>query len=123
MTLVVKQKAATPIATVKDGTYRARLTRVTQFTNTYGERLGFEFTIEGGDFDGEKLMRSTAPQLTQQSKLAQVIEGVTGRSLTDKDFQSGVDLESMLGMECRILVLQSKSKTGVVYSNVERVFT
>ena len=57
MALVVKQKAAEPLAAVKDGTYRARLTKIKQFTNTYGERLGFEFTIEGGDFDGERVLR------------------------------------------------------------------
>lgn len=122
MALVVKQKAAEPLAAVKDGTYRARLTKIKQFTNTYGERLGFEFTIEGGDFDGERVLRSTAPQLTQQSKLAQVVEGVLGRSLTDKEFQAGIDLEALLGLECQLLVLQSRSKTGAVYSNVERVF-
>jgi hypothetical protein len=60
--------------------------------------------------------------LTQQSKLAQVVEGVLGRSLTDKEFQVGIDLEALLGLECQILVLQSRSKTGAVYSNVERVF-
>ena len=87
-----------------------------------GERIGFEFTIQGGPFDGEMVMRSTAPQLTRQSKLAEVIEGILGRDLTDKELQGGFDLEDLIDKECSILVLQSKSKTGTVYSNVERVF-
>ena len=45
-----------------------------------------------------------------------------GRSLTDKELQGGFDLEVLIDKECSILVLQSKSKTGAVYSNVERVF-
>jgi hypothetical protein len=122
MVFVVKQKAAEPVASVKDGTYRATLSNLKQFANTYGERVGFEFTITGGQFDGEKVMRSTAPQLTKQSKLAEVIEGIMGRSLTDKELQGGFDLEDLIDKECSILVLQSKSKTGAVYSNVERVF-
>ena len=69
-----------------------------------------------------KVMRSTAPQLTKQSKLTQVIEGITGRELTDRELESGIDLEQLIGDECQILVLQSRSKTGAVYSNVERVF-
>ena len=122
MVFKVKPKAATPAASIKDGTYRATVSNLKQFANTYGERIGFEFTIQGGQFDGERVMRSTAPQLTKQSKLAEVIEGILGRELTAKELQGGFDLEDLIDKECSILVLQSKSKTGAVYSNVERVF-
>ena len=122
MVFKVTPKAATPAASVKDGTYRATVSNLKQFSNTYGERIGFEFTISGCQFDGEKVMRSTAPQLTKQSKLAEVIEGILGRDLSDKELQGGFDLEDLIDKECSILVLQSKSKTGAVYSNVERVF-
>ena len=123
MVMVVnKPKAAAAGTVIPDGTYPAFLSNVAQFTNTYGERIGFEFTIRGGDHHGAKVMRSTAPQLTRQSKLAQVIEGITGKTLTDRDLEVGVDLEQMIGDECQILVLQSRSKSGAVYSNVERVF-
>jgi hypothetical protein len=122
MAFVVKPKAATPAASVKDGTYPAAVTGIKQFVNTYGERIGFEFTITSGPFEGQKVLRSTAPQLTRQSKLAEVIEGITGRELTDKELTGGFDLEELIDVTCNILVLQSKSKTGAVYSNVERVF-
>ena len=122
MVLVVKQREAAPAVLLKDGTYKAVLSHIKTFANAFGERIGFEFTIQGGQFDGEKVMRSTAPQLTKQSKLAEVIEGILGRDLTDKELQGGFDLEDLIDKECSILVLQSKSKTGAVYSNVERVF-
>ena len=122
MVFKVKPKAATAAAVIKAGTYRATVSNLKQSANTYGERIGFEFTIQGGQFDGERVMRSTAPQLTKQSKLAEVIEGILGRDLTDKELQGGFDLEDLIDKECSILVLQSKSKTGAVYSNVERVF-
>ena len=122
MVFKVKPKTAPAAAVIKDGTYRATVSNLKQFANTYGERIGFEFTIQGGQFDGERVMRSTAPQLSKQSKLAEVIEGILGRELTDKELQGGFDLEDLIDKECNILVLQSKSKTGAVYSNVERVF-
>lgn len=123
MSLIVKQPTArAPASIIKDGTYRARLTRIKPFTNAYGDRVGFEFTIEGGPFDGHTVMRSTAPQLTAQSKLAEVIEGILSRPLTDRDLSAGFDLEELLDSSCNILVLQQRSKTGAVYSNVERVF-
>lgn len=122
MAIVVANRASAPAAALKDGTYKATLTNIKQFSNTYGQRIGFEFTVLGGPADGEKVMRSTAPQLTRQSKLAEVIEGLTGRELTDKELQGGFDVEELIDVTCNILVLQSKSKTGAVYSNVERVF-
>ena len=122
MAFVVKHQQATPVASVKDGTYRATVSAIRQFSNTYGLRVGFEFTVKGGQFDGATVMRSTAPQLTKQSKLAQVIEGVLGRELNPKEISAGFDLEDLIDKECNILVLQSKSKAGAVYSNVERVF-
>ena len=122
MVFKVKPKAAPAAALIKDGTYRATVSNLKQFANTYGERIGFEFTIQGGQFDGERVMRSTAPQLSKQSKLAEVIEGILGRELTDKELQGGFDLDELLDAACNILMLQSRSKTGAVYSNVERVF-
>ena len=123
MTMLVKTKPTTPAAALKDGSYKATLSNIKNFSNTYGQRIGFEFTVKGGPADGEKVMRSTAPQLTRQSKLAEVIQGMLGRELTDKELQEGFDLEELLDRECSILVLQSRSKTGAVYSNVERVFS
>jgi hypothetical protein len=68
-------------------------------------------------------MRSTAPQLTRQSKLAEVIEGITGRELTAKELQGGFDLDELLDAACNILVLQSREQDRRgLYSNVERVF-
>lgn len=120
--VVVKPKEPTAAAIVRDGTYRARLTGIKQFSNTYGERVGFEFTIKGGTYDGAKVMRSTAPQLSRQSKLAEVIEGIAGRPLTEMELTHGFDLDQLKGTECSILVLQSRSKNGATYSNVEKVF-
>jgi hypothetical protein len=122
MSFVVKPKPVTAPVVIRDGTYPATLSNVSQFANIYGERIGFEFTINSGDYKGQKVMRSTATELTKMSKLAQVIEGILGRNLTSKELSSGVDLESMVGHNCQILVLQSQSKSGTVYSNVERVF-
>lgn len=122
MAIVVKPKAA-QATLVKDGTYRAHLTGVRQFTNAYGERIGFEFTIHGGPHHGATVLRSTAPQLTARSKLADVLTGVLGRELTEQELEKGLDLEELVGLECQILVLQQRSKTGAIYSNVERVFS
>jgi hypothetical protein len=67
-------------------------------------------------------MRSTNPILTAKSKLAEVLNGLLGRELTQDEINKGVDVEQMIGTECNVLVLNNKSKTGAIYSNVERIF-
>lgn len=119
---LVKPKQSEPVAAIKGGTYRARVSNIKSFTNNYGQRVGFEFTVLGGEHDGHKVLRSTAPQLTRQSKLAEVIEGIVGRPLEAKELAEGFDLSGLVGKECSILVLQQRSRAGAVYSNVEKVF-
>lgn len=107
---------------VPNGTYQVNLTAVKAFTTCYGERMGFEFTISRGNEKGKVLMRSTATNLTPQSKLAEVIRGLLGRDLTDHECEQGFDPESLIGRQCWILVQQAKNKSGVAFSNIDRIF-
>lgn len=122
MAMVLKPKSDVSAVVVPDGTYKATLSKVSQFTNAYGQRVGFEFTLHGRGVDGEKVMRSTNPVLTAKSKLAEVIEGMLGRELTPAEVSKGFDVDLLVGSECNVLVLTSKSKNGATYSNVERIF-
>ena len=106
---------------VEDGVYPAKLTAVRQFSNAYGPRLGFEFTL-GGKGAGNTVMSSTAPNLTEKSKLAELIRGLSEKELRPAELSEGFDLETLVGRECQVLVLQSTSKNGSIYSNVEQVF-
>lgn len=122
MVIVLKPKSAATATVVPDGTYKAALSKVTQFANAYGERVGFEFTLMGERVSGHKVMRSTAPSLSPTGKLADVLRGLLGRDLTPDEYRSGVDVEALVGVVCNVLVLSAKSKNGTVYSNVERIF-
>ena len=122
MVLMVKKKEVVLPLLIRNGTYRTTVSNIKTFANDYGERIGFEFTITGSQFDGEKITRSTASQINKQSKLTEVIQGILGRELTGKELQDGFALKDLINKECNILVLQAKSQTGVVYPNVERVF-
>ena len=122
MVMVLKPKSEKQAAVVPDGTYKAALSKVTQFANAYGERVGFEFTLYGKGVEGQTVMRSTAPSLSPSGKLADVLRGLLGRDLTPEEFKQGVDVEALVGVMCNVLVLSAKSKNGAVYSNVERIF-
>ena len=94
MVMVLKPKSDNSAAVVPDGTYQATLSKVSQFENAYGQRIGFEFTLSGKGVDGMKVMRSTSPVLSAKGKLAEVLTGLMGRELTQKDLSSGVGVVS-----------------------------
>jgi len=120
MAIVVRGEGQEP-SLVKDGVYPAKLTAVKQFENSYGPRLGFEFTL-AGDAQGQTVMRSTTPKLTAKSKLAELLRGLVGRDIDSLDMECGFDLETLVGTDCQVIVRQSQGKNGKLYSNVEGVF-
>jgi hypothetical protein len=122
MVMLLKPKSKEAAAVVPDGTYKAALSKVTQFENSYGQRIGFEFTLMGNGVEGAKVMRSTSPNLSPSGNLCDVLRGLLGRDLTPEEFKAGVDVEELVGVMCNVLVLKAKSKSGAVYSNVERVY-
>ena len=77
--IIVKPKTQDEAVLVPDGTYDARLSKVTLFENAYGERVGFELRLIGGGVDGVKVLRSTSPALSTKGKLAEVLAGLLGR--------------------------------------------
>ena len=120
MAIVVKGESQKPDL-VSDGVYPARLTAVREYENSYGPRLGFEFTL-GGSAEGQTVMRSTTPKLTPKSKLADLLRGLVGREVDQTDMECGFDLETLVGTDCQVIIRQSQSQNGKLYSNVEGVF-
>ena len=67
-------------------------------------------------------MTARLGNLSAKGKLADVLRGILGRDLTDKELATGIDVEGLVGTICNVMVLQSKGKNGATYSNVERIF-
>lgn len=122
MAIMLKPKSKETAAVVPDGTYRAALSKVTQFDNAYGQRIGFEFTLQGDGVEGAKVMRSTSPNLSPSGKLADLLRGLLARELTTDELSKGFDIEELVGIVCSVLVLSARGKNGATYSNVERIF-
>jgi hypothetical protein len=58
--------------------------------------------------------------LTRKSKLRKFVEGILGRTLTKEEVQ-GFDLETLIGLECQIVVKHEQGADGNIYSRVETV--
>ena len=114
MAIVLKPKSNNEAVVVPEGIHKATLSNVTQFSNAYGLRVGFEFTLHDDDVEGKAVMRSTNPVLTAKSKLAEVLNGLLGRKLTVDEINSGYDVDTLVGKDCNVLVLNNKGKNGAV---------
>ncbi len=122
MAIALKARAREATRSVPEGTYRATLTGVHPFENAYGERIGFEFTLEDKGVEGLKVMQSTAPNWSVAGKLAALLRGLLARELTPTELATGVDLQALVGIPCAVLVLTASDRQGSAYSHVERVF-
>ena len=58
--------------TVDDGSYPATLSKVTKFNNAYGQRVGFEFTLD----DGHKVMNQDQFRATTGKRRMPKFEGM-----------------------------------------------
>jgi hypothetical protein len=115
-------KPAREATIIPDGTYKAQLVEVKEFTNAFGDRLGFLFEIIEGRHAGIRLLRSTSAVLGAKGQLHQIVTGLLGRDLRLEETIAGVDLAGLVGIDANVLVMQTKGKSGQVYSNIERIF-
>lgn len=120
MAIVVKAKKVGSV--VPDGVYQARLSGVKTFSNSFGDRVGFEFEILEGQYKGSILMRSTSPVMaSRKGKLYDMLAGLLGREMTQGEMEGGLDVEGLIGAKCAILVTKSSNKQGQVFSNIDKV--
>jgi len=83
---------------VENGVYPAKLTSIRQFANAYGPRPGFDFTL-GGNGAGKTITRSTAPNFTKESKLAELIRALSEIEPSPIELSEGFDLEALVGSD------------------------
>jgi hypothetical protein len=90
-----------------------------------GERVLFTFMLDGRAWDDGMPIRvftEASNTLTRKSKLRKIVEGILGRKLTKAEVQ-GFDLETLVGLECQIVVKHEEGLDGNTYSRVETVIS
>ena len=105
--------AVAEMCLVPEGVYPARLVETRAFTNTFGERLGLVFILEGGEFDGVELMESASAKASPRGKLSELLRGMGSYSTAT---------ENQIGQRCQIAVKHETSKTGKRYAAITGTF-
>lgn len=91
----------------------------------WGERVLFTFLLDGKAYDDGKAIRvftEASNTLTRKSKPRKIVEGILGRKLTKEETQ-GFDLETLVGLECQIVIKHEEGIDGNTYSRVETVIS
>jgi hypothetical protein len=106
-------------AVVPDGEYRARLVAVAPFANAHGERMGFSYELASGPHAGAILVQSAARSESPAGKLVAILIDLLGREPTLDELLNGPGSEH-IGLACRIIVAEGRSRSGTKYSAVSR---
>lgn len=101
---------------IENGTYQATLTNVYRFNNSFGQRIGFEFTLHGRNIEGRKVTRTTSTKLARKSKLAETLKALSSRNAAVQH------METLIGTHCIVLVVQQRNLQGRMFNSVDRIF-
>jgi hypothetical protein len=115
-----KAQSAESGVVIPDGEYSARLVSMAPFRNAHGDRVGFSFEITDGPHVGVVQMQSAARNPSPTGKLAALLLDLLGRAPTRVELRYGIGT-AHIGLTCRIIVREGRSRSGTRYSRVERV--
>jgi len=122
-------KKLQPQQRVDDGFYNARLIDQRFTKNGMGTRIHWVFELTNKELrrpDGSypTLIRTTSPSVNEGAKRREIAEALNPKL---KDLFGATPLEevrgiSLIGKTCKVHVVNSPNKNGVVYSNLEAFF-
>ena len=122
-------KKLQPQQRVDDGFYNARLIDQRFTKNGMGTRIHWVFELTNKELrrpDGSypTLIRTTSPSMNEGAKRREIAEALNPKL---KDLFGATPLEevrgiSLIGKTCKVHVVNSPNKNGVVFSNLEAFF-
>lgn len=121
ITLVVKEaEAPEPIP---EGVYKAVLKDIEEGTGEYGDYVKFTFEIIEGDYKGTTRNSVASKKLSKSnsgktSKLYDYVKALNKKAPTTGE---EIDLESLKGKECQIIVQDGEEKDGITYQVIQSV--
>lgn len=115
MPIVIEQEQYTVFPT---GDYKARITEIDEDEGLYGPQVKFEFTISGGEFDGESLLGWCSAKFSAKSKLYQWTRAAFGADIPeDYPFNS----DDLLNRKVALTVIIMQKDDGSEFNRIEGV--
>lgn len=104
------------------GAYYATINGVKELETQWGTRLMWQLETGTKDADGNELgvNHFTSLNLSNNSKLTELVEVATGKSLSE--LPSKFDVESIIGTQIQINVIHEKKDDGSTQSKIQGIF-
>ena len=121
ITLTVKEaEAPEPIP---EGVYKAKLKDIEEGTGEYGDYVKFTFEIAEGEYKGitRNSVASKKISKTSSGKASKLYDYVKALTKTTPITGEDIDLESLIGKECQIIVKDGTEKDGITYQTITAV--
>ena len=119
MAIMVEKQDWTPHPA---GAYDATISGVKELETQWGTRLMWMLDTGTKDEDGNELgiNHFTGKNLTNNSKLTELVEVATGKSLSELPAQ--FDVESIIGATIQINVIHERKDDGSTQSKIQGIF-
>ena len=121
ITLTVKEaEAPEPIP---EGLYQAVLKLVEEGSGEYGDYVKFTFEITEGEHKGVTRNSVASKKLskTKSGKASKLYDYVKALSKSTPKTGEELDVETLVGKKCQILVKDGKEKDGILYQVISAV--
>jgi hypothetical protein len=119
--IVVKEIEVQPA--IPEGVYKAAVIKIDEGTGEYGDYLKFMFEIIDGEHKGvaKTLVASKKLSSSKSGKNSKLLDIVKALTKTEPKAGETLDIESLIGKSCQIVVKDGKEKDGVTYQNINTV--
>ena len=105
--MIIKTKQ---VAVLSEGTYDATVSSVTGKPNeNKPTKIVFGFKVD--DYDKE-VMKEIPPSFVAGSPLRSDTETIMNRSLTTEEANTGVDVKTLVGFKCQVVVFHKSGSGG-----------
>lgn len=123
MAIIVKVTEAEMQEPIPEGLYKATVISVEEGTGGFGNYLKFRFEIIDGEQKGKSrtLVASKKLKVSQSGKTSKLYNIVKALTKEEPIINANLDIESMKGKPCQIIVKNGATKNGITYQNITDV--
>ena len=121
ITLIVKE--AEIQEPIPEGVYKAVLKDIEEGSGEYGDYVKFTFEIIDGDYKGttRNCVASKKLSKTKSGKASKLYDYVKALTKAAPVAGEEIDLDSLKGKECQIIVKDGEEKDGITYQVIQSV--
>lgn len=108
---------------IPEGIYKAVVKEIGEGSGEFGNYVKFTFEISEGDKKGVTRTAIASKKLSRSStgKRSKLYDFVKALTKSEPSANETLDIESLVGKPCQIIVKNGREKDGVVFQNISTI--